>query len=174
MRWQLSLLVMHGNLHTIRQVYSCAFSCLPWSALIQRFLQADSAQWQARFAVLSLLATFLRLSVAVQRRAVREWDIVKALFALFWEKDMQRPALRMVTSPSWGLETAHGISMVELCLPWPTHARSCIPGDAGMSQGVHGNITWWSRLDTRPVTLITRYQSSCTAQWVIWSEPRSV
>ena len=53
--------------------------------------------WQARFAVLSLLATFLRLSPNVQRRAVREWDIVKALFALFWERDMQRPALRMVS-----------------------------------------------------------------------------
>ncbi|KAK9806574.1 hypothetical protein WJX73_003713 [Symbiochloris irregularis] len=57
-----------------------------------------STRWQARFAVLSLLATFLRLSPAVQRRAVREWDIVKALFALLWERTMERASLRMVIS----------------------------------------------------------------------------
>lgn len=56
--------------------------------------------WQARFAVLSLLATFLRLSPGVQRRAVREWDIVKALFALVGEPDMQQAALRMVRQTS--------------------------------------------------------------------------
>ena len=59
--------------------------------------QDGSTRWQARFAVLSLLATFLRLSPAVQRRAVREWDIVKALFGLLWERTMERPALRMVS-----------------------------------------------------------------------------
>ena len=34
----------------------------------------------------------------VQRRAVRDWDIVKSLFGLVWEPPTQLPALRMVCS----------------------------------------------------------------------------
>ena len=37
------------------------------------------------------------LSLQVQRRAVRDWDIVKSLFGLVWEPHTQLPALRMVT-----------------------------------------------------------------------------
>ena len=40
----------------------------------------------------------------VQRRAVRDWDIVKSLFGLVWEPHTQLPALRMVRP---GLRAPH-------------------------------------------------------------------
>ena len=44
----------------------------------------------------SMLHVERALSLQVQRRAVRDWDIVKSLFGLVWEPHTQLPALRMV------------------------------------------------------------------------------
>ncbi|KAL3142038.1 hypothetical protein ABBQ32_004670 [Trebouxia sp. C0010 RCD-2024] len=55
-----------------------------------------SAIWQARQAVLILLASYLHASPAVQRTAVLKWNVVAALFGLLWEERMQQPALDMI------------------------------------------------------------------------------
>ena len=52
--------------------------------------------WQARQAVLSLLACYLRASPTVQRTALLKWNVVAALFGLLWEERTQQPALDMV------------------------------------------------------------------------------
>lgn len=52
--------------------------------------------WQARQAVLVLLATYLHTSPTVQRTAVLKWNVVAALFGLLWEERTQQPALDMV------------------------------------------------------------------------------
>ena len=52
----------------------------------------------------------------VQRRAVREWDIVKSLFGLLWEPHTQLPALRMVRTQHLG----SGWRAVH-ALPWLLH-----------------------------------------------------
>lgn len=56
----------------------------------------QSSVWQARQAVLSLLATYLHASPTVQRTAVLKWNVVAALFGLLWEEPTQQPALDMV------------------------------------------------------------------------------
>lgn len=58
---------------------------------------ADSdISWQARCAMLSLLAFYLEASADVQRQAVRKWSPVAALFGLLWEEQTQQLALTMV------------------------------------------------------------------------------
>ena len=52
--------------------------------------------WQARQAVLALLACYLRSSPTVQRTALLKWNVVAALFGLLWEEPTQQPALDMV------------------------------------------------------------------------------
>ena len=56
----------------------------------------ESATWQARCAVLSLLGSYLQASPQVQRLAVRKWNVVAVLFGLLWEQRTQRLALDMV------------------------------------------------------------------------------
>ena len=58
--------------------------------------RAHSASWQARQAVLALLAVYLQASPAVQRLAVLKWNVVAALFGLLWEAPTQKLALDMV------------------------------------------------------------------------------
>ena len=54
--------------------------------------------WQARQAVLILLASYLHASPTVQRTAVLKWNVVAALFGLLWEERVQQLALDMVRS----------------------------------------------------------------------------
>ena len=58
----------------------------------------SSAMWQARQAVLILLASYLHASPTVQRTAVLKWNVVAALFGLLWEERVQQLALDMVRS----------------------------------------------------------------------------
>lgn len=55
------------------------------------------ALWQARCAVLALLANYLHQSPAMQLKSVRDWDMVAALFELLWEEKARRIALRLVS-----------------------------------------------------------------------------
>ena len=56
----------------------------------------DTGLWQARCAVLALLANYLHQSPAMQLKSVRDWDMVSALFELLWEEKARRIALRLV------------------------------------------------------------------------------
>ena len=58
--------------------------------------ESQGSLWQARQAVLTLLACYLRTSPIVQRTAVLKWNVVAALFSLLWEERTQQPALDMV------------------------------------------------------------------------------
>ena len=74
--------------------------------------------WQARCAVLALLANYLHQSPAMQLKSVRDWDMVAALFELLWEEKARRIALRLVGP----LRIRSGQALWTLslpCLGWP-------------------------------------------------------
>ena len=93
----------------IKQVmFDSLFSLLRAEGCLQTSGQAGSSTgqgqhhggtWEARHAVLSLLAVYLQASPAVQRLAVLKWNIVAALFGLLWEPPTQKLALDMVSTP---------------------------------------------------------------------------
>ncbi len=74
----------------------------------QSAAEPSTGLWQARCAVLALLANYLHQSPAMQLKSVRDWDMVSALFELLWEEKARRIALRLVRYPQYPL--CNGIS----------------------------------------------------------------
>ena len=104
--------------------------------------ESQGSLWQARQAVLTLLACYLRTSPIVQRTAVLKWNVVAALFSLLWEERTQQPALDMVCcavlcclSVCVCLSVCMYVCLslrVPVCLPTSHHGRN-MPADAACS-----------------------------------------